>query len=102
MDDWPESAMLLDVSSGEAGEFDRATRADGSSGARLPWPLGKLPAGARQAKNSAGDARYKGLCPPGDDDLHRYGFTVYALGKQLAADDGTGTGDALTAIREGR
>jgi hypothetical protein len=72
MDDWPESAMLLDVSSGEAGEFDRATRADGSSGARLPSPLGKLPAGARQPKNSAGDARYKGLCPPGDDDLHRY------------------------------
>jgi hypothetical protein len=25
MDDWPESAVLLDVSRGEAGEFDRAT-----------------------------------------------------------------------------
>ena len=61
---------------------------------------GDMPAGARQAKNSAGDARYKGPCPPGDDDPHRYGFTVHALGKQLAADDGTGTGDALTAVRE--
>jgi hypothetical protein len=27
------------------------------------------------AKNSVVDARYKGPCPPGDDDPHRYGFT---------------------------
>ena len=86
---------------------------DASGGTYVHWVLfgldpsateleeGELPAGARQAKNSAGDAGYKGPCPPAGDDPHRYRFTVYALDKQLAADDGTGTGDALTAIREG-
>jgi phosphatidylethanolamine-binding protein (PEBP) family uncharacterized protein len=43
-----------------------------------------------------------GPCPPAADDPHRYRFTVYALDEQLAAGDGAaGTGDALTAMREG-
>jgi Raf kinase inhibitor-like YbhB/YbcL family protein len=85
---------------------------DASGGTYVHWVLfgldpsvteleeGELPAGARQAKNSAGDAGYKGPCPPAGDDPHRYRFTVYALDNQLAAVDGAGTGEALTAVRE--
>jgi Raf kinase inhibitor-like YbhB/YbcL family protein len=86
---------------------------DASGGTYVHWVLfgldpsvteldeAELPTGARQAKNSAGDAGYKGPCPPAGDDPHRYRFTVYALDEQLAAVDGAGTGDALIAVREG-
>jgi Raf kinase inhibitor-like YbhB/YbcL family protein len=60
----------------------------------------EVPAGARQAKNSAGDAEYKGPCPPGGDDAHTYRFTVYALGEALTVGDGAGTGDALAAVSD--
>jgi Raf kinase inhibitor-like YbhB/YbcL family protein len=61
---------------------------------------GEVLAGARQAKNSAGDAEYKGPCPPGGDDAHHYRFTVYALGEKITVDDGADTGDALKAVDE--
>ena len=40
---------------------------------------GKVPAGARQGKNSAGKAAYAGPCPPKGDAPHHYEFTLYAL-----------------------
>ena len=61
---------------------------------------GEVPDGARQAKNSAGDAEYKGPCPPGGDEAHNYRFAVYALGKEVTVDDGAETGDALNALRD--
>jgi Raf kinase inhibitor-like YbhB/YbcL family protein len=61
---------------------------------------GEVPEGARQAENSAGDAEYKGPCPPGGDDAHRYRFTVYALREEISVDDGTGTGDVLAAVSD--
>jgi Raf kinase inhibitor-like YbhB/YbcL family protein len=61
---------------------------------------GVVPTGARQAKNSAGDAEYKGPCPPGGDEPHRYRFTVYALDDEIAADDGAAAGDVLDGVRE--
>ncbi len=61
---------------------------------------GEVPDGASQAKNSAGDAAYKGPCPPGGDDAHRYRFTVYALEEGISLDDGADTGDALDAVSE--
>jgi Raf kinase inhibitor-like YbhB/YbcL family protein len=85
---------------------------DAASGTYVHWVLfgldpsltelgeGAVPAGARQAKNSAGDARYKGSCPPRSDDAHHYRFTVYALGKPIAADDGAGSDDVLTSVGE--
>ena len=39
-----------------------------------------LPAGARQFENDAGEAAWVGPCPPPGHGLHRYVFTVYALG----------------------
>jgi hypothetical protein len=59
---------------------------------------GSLPAGAVQADNSAGDAAYKGPCPPGGSP-HHYRFTVYALDAPAPFADGAGTTDALEAIR---
>jgi Raf kinase inhibitor-like YbhB/YbcL family protein len=61
---------------------------------------GVVPTGGRQAENSAGDAAYKGPCPPGGDDAHHYRFTVYALSEEIAADDGASAGDVLDRVRE--
>jgi Raf kinase inhibitor-like YbhB/YbcL family protein len=61
---------------------------------------GVVPTGGRQAENSAGDAAYKGPCPPGDDDPHRYRFTVFALNDEIAADDGAAASDVLDRVRE--
>ena len=57
-----------------------------------------LPAGARQAKNSAGRAAYMGPCPP--SGAHHYRFTVYALGGPLGLDDGAELAEALTAVEK--
>jgi Raf kinase inhibitor-like YbhB/YbcL family protein len=62
--------------------------------------LGTVPAGARQAKNSAGDAKYKGPCPPKGDGAHHYRFTIYALRSAIDAPNGAATNDALSAIRD--
>jgi Raf kinase inhibitor-like YbhB/YbcL family protein len=59
---------------------------------------GDAPAGTRQAKNSAGDAAYKGPCPPKGDGAHHYRFTIYALREDIAAPDGAKTGTALQQI----
>jgi phosphatidylethanolamine-binding protein (PEBP) family uncharacterized protein len=60
---------------------------------------GEVPARAGQAENSAGDAEYKGPCPPGGDDACTFRFTGYAVGEEISAHDGAGMGDALAAIR---
>jgi Raf kinase inhibitor-like YbhB/YbcL family protein len=57
-----------------------------------------VPAGAKQARNSAGRAEYAGPCPP--SGTHHYRFTVYALDGPLDLSDGAATGDALDAISE--
>jgi Raf kinase inhibitor-like YbhB/YbcL family protein len=57
---------------------------------------GQLPPGARQARNSAGQAGYDPPCPgPGG---HTYRFTVYALNKVLNLPAGTSLQSAWTAI----
>jgi Raf kinase inhibitor-like YbhB/YbcL family protein len=57
-----------------------------------------VPAGAKQAKNSAGQAAYKGPCPP--SGTHHYRFTVYAFDAPLELTDGADTDEALGAISE--
>jgi Raf kinase inhibitor-like YbhB/YbcL family protein len=58
---------------------------------------GRPPAGARQARNSAGKARYSGPCPP-RGPAHHYRFTLYALGERLQLPDGAGLDEAIGAI----
>ncbi|HEV8649785.1 MAG TPA: YbhB/YbcL family Raf kinase inhibitor-like protein [Actinomycetes bacterium] len=58
---------------------------------------GRLPPGARQARNSAGEAGYTGPCPPGGP-AHHYRFTLYALSQQLDLSDGARLDAALEAI----
>jgi Raf kinase inhibitor-like YbhB/YbcL family protein len=58
---------------------------------------GKLPAGAVEARNGAGDAEYTGPCPPAGAP-HHYRFTVYALGKPSGVAAGAATKPALAAI----
>jgi len=59
---------------------------------------GQLPGGARQARNSAGDAAYAGPCPP--SGTHHYRFTVYALRAPLDLPAGAGLDEALAGIDE--
>jgi Raf kinase inhibitor-like YbhB/YbcL family protein len=59
-------------------------------------PAGEVPPGARQARNSAGHARYDGPCPP--SGTHHYRFTVYVLRTPTTLDDGVDTTRALDAI----
>ena len=49
-------------------------------------------------KNSFGDARYGGPCPPEGDDPHRYVFTVYALSGPLGLEEAAGPDDVREAI----
>jgi hypothetical protein len=57
---------------------------------------GQLPPGARQARNSAGQAAYNPPCP--GPHGHTYRFTVYALNSVLNLPKGTSLQSAWTAI----
>lgn len=57
---------------------------------------GRLPPGARQAKNSAGHPSYTGPCPP--SGTHHYRFTVYVLRSPLTVPAGGETSRLLSAI----
>jgi Raf kinase inhibitor-like YbhB/YbcL family protein len=57
---------------------------------------GKVPVGAKQAKNSAGRPSYFGPCPP--SGTHHYRFTVYALSEATGLRDGAQLEEALQAI----
>lgn len=57
---------------------------------------GAIPAGAVQARNSAGGASYFGPCPP--SDTHHYRFTLYALSQRTGLDDGADLDDAVDAV----
>ena len=58
---------------------------------------GRLPPGARQARNSGGKAAYAGPCPP-SGPAHHYRFTLYALGTHLDLPDRAKLDQALPAI----
>jgi Raf kinase inhibitor-like YbhB/YbcL family protein len=62
--------------------------------------LGRVPAGAREGKNSFGDRGYGGPCPPEGDAAHRYVFYVYALGSRLGLDAGASPEDVRAAIAD--
>jgi Raf kinase inhibitor-like YbhB/YbcL family protein len=57
---------------------------------------GSLPTGAREARNSTGRVGYDPPCPAGS--LHRYRFTVYALGTMPHQPTGATLRDAWSAI----
>lgn len=44
---------------------------------------GALPAGASVGRNSGGQARYMGPCPPAGTGVHHYRFQAYALRRPL-------------------
>ncbi len=57
---------------------------------------GKVPAGAVQATNGFGDAKYGGPCPP--DGSHTYLLRLYALGAKANLADGIGAATAIDAL----
>jgi Raf kinase inhibitor-like YbhB/YbcL family protein len=61
---------------------------------------GAVPAGAREGENSAGDTGYTGPCPPKGDPAHHYRFSVYALRRPLALDQGAAAQDVRDAIAQ--
>jgi Raf kinase inhibitor-like YbhB/YbcL family protein len=60
-------------------------------------PEGRLPGGARQARNSDGKAAYSGPCPP-SGPAHHYRFSLYALGQRLDQPDGAELDAVVPAI----
>lgn len=56
-----------------------------------------VPAGAVQAKNSAGRPSYFGPCPPSGS--HHYRFTVYALSRRTGLRNGADLAKALRAVQ---
>jgi len=60
---------------------------------------GRLPAGAREGKNSSGDTGWTPPCPPGGDSPHRYVFSLYALSKSLGLESGAPPEDVFRALR---
>jgi hypothetical protein len=85
---------------------------DAPSGGFVHWVLFKLapdltglsdnevPAGAREAKNSAGRSDWAGPCPPPGDEPHHYRFTLYALRSPLSDKDGADADAVLSAIKD--
>jgi Raf kinase inhibitor-like YbhB/YbcL family protein len=61
---------------------------------------GGVPEGARQAKNSFGEAKYSGPCPPKGEDPHRYVFSIYALRAPIDAANGADAGQVRDEIRD--
>ena len=61
---------------------------------------GEVPQGARQGKNSRGDAGYAGPCPPEDDEPHHYEFTLYALSETIDLADGATADDVRAAVAD--
>jgi Raf kinase inhibitor-like YbhB/YbcL family protein len=59
---------------------------------------GKVPRGARQGKNSAGDGKYAGPCPPKGDQPHRYEFVLYAVSSPLDLAAGAAADDVRAAV----
>jgi Raf kinase inhibitor-like YbhB/YbcL family protein len=59
---------------------------------------GHLPAGARQARDSAGRIGWTPPCPPNGDHAHHYRFTVYALSAATRLPDGVDDVRAKKAI----
>jgi hypothetical protein len=60
---------------------------------------GEVPAGAVQARNSAGQANYAGMCPPAGQ-LHHYRFSVHALSRRPRVDASTTPGEARKAVND--
>jgi Raf kinase inhibitor-like YbhB/YbcL family protein len=61
---------------------------------------GKVPAGAIQAANGFGEAKYGGPCPP--DGEHKYLLTLYALGDASNLADGVAAATAIDALQSGQ
>jgi Raf kinase inhibitor-like YbhB/YbcL family protein len=57
---------------------------------------GAVPQGGRQAESSAGDAAYRGPCPP--SGTHHYRFTVVALDAETGLAEGASLDEALQAV----
>ena len=55
-----------------------------------------VPAGAVQGRNSSGENKYQGPCPP--FGTHRYRFTIYAISDVLSLAPGSSKQEVLTVI----
>lgn len=88
--------MILDDPDAPVGTWDHwivydfvpsTTQIDGNS----------LPKDAVQGKNSWGDNRYGGPCPP--SGTHRYFFKLYALDTKLGLEEGATKGEVESAMK---
>jgi len=64
------------------------------------FEAGRVPEGALEGENSFGDEGYGGPCPPGDDEPHRYVFTVYALDSDPGLEAGAKPDEVREAVAD--
>lgn len=57
-----------------------------------------VPLDAILGKNSAGENKYMGPCPPVGTGVHRYKFELYALGQPISLDRNSGRSDFQKVI----
>lgn len=60
--------------------------------------LGEGEAAPREGRNDFGATGYRGPCPPVGHGLHRYVFTLHALGEELELADGSSRRDLERAL----
>jgi Raf kinase inhibitor-like YbhB/YbcL family protein len=94
-DDAVSMALVVDDPDAPRGTFTHWVLLD-LEPATISMTEGQVPAGAKQANNSAGKASYFGPCPP--SGTHHYRFTIYALSAKTGLKDGAKLDEALKAI----
>ena len=90
-------ALLMDDPDATKGTFHHWVMWDIPSHNRI-IEMGTVPKGAVLGKNDAGEAKYKGPCPP-DEKQHHYHFKLYALKARVDALPGA-THDEVVAAME--
>jgi hypothetical protein len=63
-------------------------------------PTDELPDGMREGRNSFGNVRYEGPCPPTRDGAHHYHFRLYALDVELDAPPGVNRDQVFDMIHD--
>jgi Raf kinase inhibitor-like YbhB/YbcL family protein len=93
-----ELALLVDDPDAPGGTYTHWT-VYGIPPATRAFQAGTAPPQAREGRNSFGDDRYGGPCPPKGDDPHRYVFQLYALRAPLKLPQGAKPDEVRAAIQ---
>jgi Raf kinase inhibitor-like YbhB/YbcL family protein len=89
--------VIMEDPDAPVGVWDHWVAFDVEPADSIPQDVGEL---GVLGRNSWGDTRYGGPCPPPGDGPHRYFITVYALDIELGLDAGTDKDTVLAALAD--